>query len=63
MAIPSNGEYGVPKGLIYSYPVTCSGGKYSIVQGLKINEYYQGKIDKTTAELVEEREAVSGLLK
>lgn len=63
MAIPSNGEYGVPKGLIFSYPVTCTGGKYKIVEGLKIDEYYQKKIDITTKELVEEREAVAELLK
>lgn len=63
MAIPSNGEYGVPKGLIFSYPVTCTGGKYKIVEGLKIDEYYQKKIDITTKELVEERDAVKELLK
>lgn len=63
MAVHSNGEYGVPKGLVYSFPVTCTGGDYKIVEGLKIDEYYQGKMDITTKELVEEREAVSNLLK
>lgn len=48
MAVPSNGEYGIPKGLIFSYPVTCEGGKYKIVEGLQINDYYQKKIDTTT---------------
>jgi len=62
MAVHSKGEYGVPEGLVFSFPVTCEGGKYKIVEGLKIDEYYQGKIDKTTKELVEEREAVAHLL-
>lgn len=63
MGIPSTGAYGVPKGLIFSYPVTCTGGKYSIVEGLKINDYYQKKVDATTKELLEERAAVEHLMK
>jgi len=62
MAIPS-GAYGVPEGLIYSYPVTCSGGEYKVVEGLKIDEYYQKKIDTTTKELLEERDAIAHLMK
>jgi malate dehydrogenase len=55
MAICSDGSYNVPKGLIYSFPVTCKGGEWSIVQGLKINEFSQKKLDLTTQELQEEK--------
>lgn len=61
MAIPSDGSYGVPEGLISSFPVTCSGGQYEIVQGLNIDEFSRSKIDASVAELVEEREAVQEL--
>jgi malate dehydrogenase len=61
MAIPSDGSYGVPEGLISSFPCTCKDGKYSIVQGLDINEFSRGKIDASAAELVEERDAVKDL--
>ena len=61
MAIPSDGSYGVPEGIISSFPVTCSGGDYSIVQGLEIDEFSQERIDATVAELEEERDAVKGL--
>jgi malate dehydrogenase len=61
MAIPSDGSYGVPEGLMSSFPVTCSGGQYSIVQGLDIDEFSQGRIDATVAELVEERDTVAQL--
>lgn len=61
MAIPSDGSYGVPEGLMSSFPVTCSGGEYSIVQGLEIDEFSQGRIDATVAELAEERDTVAGL--
>jgi malate dehydrogenase len=61
MAIPSDGSYDVKEGLISSFPVTCSGGNYSIVQGLEISEFSQGRIDATVKELDEEREAVKGL--
>jgi malate dehydrogenase len=61
MAIPSDGSYGVPEGLISSFPVTCTGGEYSIVQGLDIDEFSQGRIDATVAELAEERTAVAEL--
>ena len=53
--------YGVAEGLISSFPVTCSGGEYSIVQGLEIDEFSRGRIDTTVAELAEERDAVKGL--
>jgi malate dehydrogenase len=61
MGIVSDGSYGVPEGLISSFPVTCSGGAYSIVQGLEIDDYSRGKIDASTGELAEERDAVREL--
>jgi malate dehydrogenase len=61
MGIPSDGSYGVPEGIIASFPVTCAGGQYSIVQGLDIDEFSRGKIDASAAELVEERDAVKDL--
>ncbi len=62
MAVPSKGEYGVPKGLIFSFPVTISGGKYSVVEGLTHNAFAQEKLAATIAELESEREAVADLL-
>ncbi|MEV6606688.1 malate dehydrogenase [Kutzneria sp. NPDC051319] len=61
MAVPSDGSYGVPEGLISSFPVTCKDGKYEIVQGLSVNEFSRGKIAATVAELEEERDAVRNL--
>jgi len=61
MAVPSDGSYGVPEGLISSFPVTCSGGEYSIVQGLEIDEFSRGRIDASVAELAEERDTVASL--
>ncbi|MGE0306385.1 MAG: malate dehydrogenase, partial [Acidimicrobiia bacterium] len=61
MAIPSDGSYGVAEGIISSFPVTCSGGEYKIVQGLDINEFSRGKIDASVNELIEERDAVKDL--
>jgi malate dehydrogenase len=61
MAIPSDGSYGVPEGLISSFPVTTKGGTYSIVQGLDLDEFSRSRIDATVAELVEERDAVAGM--
>jgi malate dehydrogenase len=61
MAIPSDGSYGVSEGLISSFPVTCSGGQYTIVDGLDIDDYSRGKIDASVAELTEERDAVAEL--
>ena len=61
MAVCSDGSYGVPEGLISSFPVTTSGGDWSIVQGLDINEFSRARIDASVAELAEEREAVTGL--
>ncbi len=61
MAVPSDGSYGVDEGLISSFPCTVSGGEWSIVQGLEVNEFAQGKIDATVNELREERDAVTQL--
>jgi len=61
MAIPSDGSYDVPEGIISSFPVTCSGGEYSIVEGLEIDPFSRERIDASAAELVEEREAVQAL--
>ncbi|MEM7093478.1 MAG: malate dehydrogenase [Actinomycetota bacterium] len=61
MAIPSDGSYDVPEGIISSFPVTCSGGEYSIVQGLEIDDFSRGRIDATAVELVSERDTVAGL--
>jgi malate dehydrogenase len=61
MAIPSDGSYGVPEGLISSFPVVCKGGKYEIVQGLEISEFSRTRIDASVNELAEEREAVKKL--
>lgn len=62
MAVPSDGSYGIEEGVIYGYPVTCSGGQYKIVQGLEINEFSREKMNATDAELREERAAVENLL-
>ncbi|MCX4828889.1 malate dehydrogenase [Streptomyces sp. NBC_01016] len=61
MGIPSDGSYGVPEGIISSFPVTTKDGKYEIVQGLEINESSRTRIDASVQELVDEREAVRGL--
>ncbi len=61
MSVPSDGSYGVPEGIISSFPCTCENGEYSIVQGLEIDDYSRGKIDASTGELAEERDAVREL--
>lgn len=61
MAVVSDGSYGVPEGLMCSYPVTTSGGNWEIVQGLEINDFSRKMIDNTVAELAAERETVTGL--
>jgi malate dehydrogenase len=61
MAIPSDGSYGVPEGLMSSFPVTTSAGGYEIVQGLDIEEFSRGRIDASVGELAEERDAVREL--
>ena len=61
MGIPSDGSYGVPEGLISSFPVTTKNGTYEIVQGLDINDFSRSRIDASVQELAEERDAVRGL--
>jgi len=60
-AIVSDGSYGVPAGLVSSFPVRSSGGDWEIIQGLPINDFSRGKIDASVAELAGERDAVSKL--
>ncbi len=62
MGVYSDGSYGVAEGLIYSFPVTCSGGDWRIVQGVEVNAFSQEKMDATETELTEERDAVAHLL-
>jgi malate dehydrogenase len=62
MGIPSNGEYGIPKDVMFGYPVTCEGGQYKIVEGLPIDAFSQECIDKTLAELIAEQDGVKHLL-
>jgi malate dehydrogenase len=61
MAVLSDGSYGVPEGLISSFPVTTKDGNWSIVQGLDIDDFSRARIDKSTAELADERKAVTEL--
>ena len=61
MAVPSDGSYGVPEGLVSSFPVTTANGSYSIVQGLAISDFSRARIDASVAELQSERDAVAGL--
>jgi len=62
MGVYSDGSYGIAEGLIYSFPVTCSGGDWSIVQGVEVNAFSQEKMTATETELAEERDAVAHLL-
>jgi len=61
MGIPSEGSYGITPGVIYGYPVTVKGGKFSIVQGLEINAFSRERMDATDKELREERAGVEHL--
>ncbi|MFT7327180.1 MAG: malate dehydrogenase, partial [Ilumatobacter sp.] len=61
MSVPSDGSYGVPEGIISSFPCVCKDGNYEIVQGLEIGEFSRSKIDASAAELVAERDAVAEL--
>jgi malate dehydrogenase len=62
MAVPSDGSYGVPEGLVSGAPVICAGGGYSRVTGLEIDGFARSMLDKTVAELTEERDAIAALL-
>jgi malate dehydrogenase len=61
MAVPTDGSYGIDEGVMSGFPCTCSGGEWSIVQGLEIDDFSRERIDRTVAELREERAAVEGL--
>ncbi|KAL4599985.1 hypothetical protein ACB092_11G165800 [Castanea dentata] len=62
MGVYSNGSYGIPPGLIYSFPVKCEKGKWSIVQGLKIDEFSRAMMDATAKELIEEESLAKSCL-
>ncbi len=62
MGIPSDGSYGIEKGLMYSFPVRCSGGDYAIVQGLAVDEFSRTRMQATENELKEERAAIQQLI-
>jgi len=62
MGVPSNGEYGIPKDVIFGFPVTTEGGKYKIVEGLDIDAFSQERINKTLKELQDEQAGVAHLL-
>ena len=61
MAVLSDGSYGVPEGIVSSFPVTTKDGDWEIVQGLEIDDFSRGRIEASVAELVEERDAVTEL--
>jgi len=62
MGIPSDGSYGITQGLIYSFPVTCKAGAYTVVQGLELDAFSRERMRLTERELIEERDAVAHLL-
>jgi malate dehydrogenase len=62
MGVPSDGSYDIPQDVMYGFPVTTEGGRYTIVQGLPIDEFSRGKMNATLAELEEERAGVASLL-
>jgi len=62
MGVPSNGEYGIPAGVIFGFPVTTENGEYKIVEGLEIDAFSQERINKTLKELQDEQAGVSHLL-
>jgi malate dehydrogenase len=62
MGIPADGSYGIDEGILYSYPVTCNGGDYQIVEGLEIDDFSREKMVITEQELRDERAAISDML-
>jgi malate dehydrogenase len=62
MAVPSDGSYDIAEGIVYSFPVRCSDGRYEIVQGLEINAFSRERMAATQAELLEERDGVRDLI-
>ena len=61
MGVPSDGSYGVEDGIISGFPCTCNGGEYTIIQGLELDSFSRERIDKSVAELADERSAVAQL--
>ena len=62
MGVPSDGSYGIAEGVLYGYPVTCTGGKYEIVKGIEVSDFSRKRMDATLKELHEERDGVKHLL-
>ena len=62
MGIPSDGQYGIPKDIVFGFAVTCSGGDYKLVEGLTVDEFSQTCIDKTLKELQDEQAGVAHLV-
>jgi malate dehydrogenase len=62
MGIPSDGQYGIPKDVMFGFPVTCANGEYQVVEGLPIDEFSRKCLDKTLAELLSEQDGVKHLL-
>ncbi len=62
MGVPSDGSYGIPKGVVFGFPCECKNGSYTIVQGIEIDTYAQEKINKTLKELTDEADAVKDML-
>jgi malate dehydrogenase len=62
MGVPSDGSYGIPAGIVFGFPCECKGGKFTIIQGLEIDEYSREKINITLKELTDEAEAVKDML-
>ncbi len=60
MAVPSNGEYGIPKGIVYSFPCTCKDFSWRIVDGLKVDTWTREKMEVSAKELLEERKMALG---
>ena len=61
MSVPSDGSYGIGEGIVSGFPCTCSGGEWTIVQGLEVPEFSRQRIDASVMELQEERDAVQQL--
>ncbi len=61
MSVPSDGSYGIPEGVVSSFPCTCAEGDFAVVQGLEINDFSRGRLEATAAELLSERDTVHGL--
>ncbi len=62
MGLASSGQYGIPEGIIYGFPVTCANGEYTLIKDLEIDAFSRSMMDKTLAELLEERDGVKHLL-